>query len=64
MLASAVAEMSADPIENLLYLPNKEAVANNPEEQRREECERIELEGGVGERIGFLAAQRSEWSAF
>lgn len=39
-LASAAAEMPADPIENRLYLPNKEATAKNGSEQRREEGER------------------------
>lgn len=36
--------MSADPIENALYLPNKEAAAKNPTQQRREEGGRIEHE--------------------
>lgn len=43
VLASAAAEMLADPIENRLYLPNKEAAAKkkkNPSEQRREEGKR------------------------
>lgn len=43
-LASAAVEMSADPIENPLYLPNKEAAAKNPTQQRREEGGRIEHE--------------------
>lgn len=33
VLSSAAVEMSADPIENRLYFPNKEAAARNPSEQ-------------------------------
>lgn len=43
------------PIENQLYLPNKEAVAKNPHEQRGENV-RFELSGEKLDIHGLLAA--------